>query len=605
VVFNYQSFSKKSIAMLLQPILNIAEICAQKGFSRFVLSPGSRVAHLAIALVRHPQIETFTITDERSAAFVALGMANQLLQTAILAQKKSQWVGIACTSGTAVYNYAPAIAEAFYQQIPLLVLTADRPPEWIDQQDGQAIHQRDIFGKHIKASYELPADYTHPDAVWHIERTVNEAINLMQTAPYGPVHINVPIREPFYPTETEEVKYDKNVKIIQVIDNQAVISKSFWNELIADWEDLDKKLIVLGQDYAQPDLIKALQLLYQDFRVPVVGDLIANAHSLPELIRFHDTFLMSEATFLKQNLQPDLLITCGKSLISKNLKIFLRNYQPRQHWHIQAAGTPADTFQTLTHHIRVEPTYFFNQLYADLDFQTMLERDEDGEDNAYNQLWQTKNQQAARSIYQFITKHNSLNFNELSIVGEIMEYLPISGILHLANSMSVRYANFFGLANSNQSQVFANRGTSGIDGSTATAVGAAIAEPTQIVTLLTGDLAFFYDRNGLWHNYLSANLRIILLNNQSGNIFRMIEGPSRQPELEEYFETRHPLTAQNTAQDFNLIYLFAQNWEELKQHLTVFFAESSQAKLLEIRTDKKTNAEIFNQFKAEAKKVIV
>jgi 2-succinyl-5-enolpyruvyl-6-hydroxy-3-cyclohexene-1-carboxylate synthase len=590
--------------MLLQPILSIAEICARKGFKHFVLSPGSRVAHLAIAMVRHPQIETFTLTDERSAAFVALGMANQALQAAILSQKTAHWVGLACTSGTAVYNYAPAVAEAFYQQVPLLILTADRPPEWIDQQDGQAIHQSHIFGKHVKASYELPADYTHPDAVWHIQRIVNEAINLMQTKPYGPVHINVPIREPFYPSETEEVKYDKNTKIIQVIDNQSVISKLIWNELIADWESLTKKLIVLGQDYAQPHLLKALQCLHQDFRIPMVADIIANAHTLPDLLRFHDTFLMSEDSFLKQKLQPDLLITCGKSLISKNLKLFLRNYKPHQHWHIQPAGVPADTFQTLTHHIKVEPSYFFQQLYADLDFQTMLERDEEGEENDYNTLWQSKNRGAAKLIYQFASNHKPLKFNELSIVNEIIEHLPPRGILHLANSMSVRYANFFGLASSSEMQVFANRGTSGIDGSTATAVGSAWLEPNKIVCLITGDLAFFYDRNGLWHNYLPANLRIILLNNQSGNIFRMIEGPSRQPELEEYFETFHSLTAQNTAQDFNLIHYFAQNFEELKNQWQDFFAQSDKPKLLEIKTDKKINAEVFNQLKTEAKKIV-
>ncbi|MCU0447152.1 MAG: 2-succinyl-5-enolpyruvyl-6-hydroxy-3-cyclohexene-1-carboxylic-acid synthase [Microscillaceae bacterium] len=589
--------------MLLQPILNIAEICARQGLRRVVLSPGSRVAHLAIAMVRHPQIETFTITDERSAAFVALGMANQLIQTAILHAESPTWVALACTSGTAVYNYAPAVAEAFYQQIPLLILTADRPPEWIDQQDGQAIHQRDIFGKHCKASFELPADYTHPDAVWHIQRLVNEAINLMKTAPYGPVHINVPIREPFYPEPTEEVSYDKKVKIIQIIDNQAIIPKPIWNELLADWEDADQKLIVLGQDYAQPELLKALQMLYQDFRVPIVGDVIANAHTLPELIRFHDIFLMSSDPAMKQKLQPDLLITCGKSLISKNLKIFLRNHKPRQHWHIQAAGTPADTFQTLTHHIRTEPTYFFGQLYADLDFQTMLERDEEGEENDYNQRWQSLNQKGAKLIYQFKPDDKSLIFNELHIVGELMQALPNDSILHLANSMSVRYANFFGLHQVTNIQVFANRGTSGIDGSTATAVGAAMLESDKIVSLLTGDLAFFYDRNGLWHNYLPANLRIILLNNQSGNIFRMIEGPSRQPELAEYFETYHSLNAQNTAQDFNLQYHIAENLAELSVCLRDFFAPATQAKILEIKTDKKVNAEVFNLLKTEAKKI--
>lgn len=154
----------------MQPIFNIAEICARKGMRDMVLSPGSRCAPLTLAFVRHPDINTKTISDERSAAFIAIGIAQQTLLT----------TGLVCTSGSAAYNYAPAIAEAFYQQIPLLILTADRPPEWIDQLDGQTIKQESIYGKHVKASYSLPVDYSHPDSKWFIERTLSEAINLSQ-----------------------------------------------------------------------------------------------------------------------------------------------------------------------------------------------------------------------------------------------------------------------------------------------------------------------------------------------------------------------------------------------------------------------------------------
>jgi 2-succinyl-5-enolpyruvyl-6-hydroxy-3-cyclohexene-1-carboxylate synthase len=599
--------------MLIQPILDIAEICARKNLQKIVLSPGSRVAHLAIAFARHPEIETLTITDERSAAFVAMGMANQLLSEAIKQKELTQspdnqaiklpFVGIACTSGSAVYNYAPAVAEAFYQQIPLLILTADRPPEWIDQLDGQTIRQTEIFGKHVKAAFNLPADYAHPDSVWQTERIVNEAINLMQTLPYGPVHINVPIREPFYPTPEEKVKFSPKVRIIQPIFSHQILSKAVWQNLLSIWESTENKLIIAGQDYYKPALIKTLQNLYQDFRVPIIGDIISNIQNLSDCIRFHDTSLMAQDDFLKRELQPELLITFGKSLISKNLKIFLRKYKPKWHWHIQSAGLPADTFQTLTHHLQVEPEYFFKTLYEDLDFQTMLERDEEGEETEYNQLWQKLNQKAKKILLN--QSRNQLIFNELNIFNEILSLIPENSILHLANSMAVRYANFWGLSEYNRGiEVFANRGTSGIDGSNSTAVGAAVIAKDKTITLISGDLAFFYDRNGLWHNYLPKNLRIILINNQSGNIFRMIEGPSQQPELEEYFETFHHLEAAHTAQDFGLIYEKATNYSELNTALSHFFEASEKAKILEIKTDKKLNAQVFNEFKQMVKESI-
>ena len=157
----------------MQSIYNIAEICAQKNVKEVVISPGSRSAPLTLAFARHPEINTRTISDERSAAFIALGIAQQTKQTSALV----------CTSGSAAYNYAPAVAEAYYQQIPLLILTADRPPEWIDQQDGQTIRQEGIFGKHVKRSFVLPVDDGYEDTAWFIERTISEAINLTQEKP--------------------------------------------------------------------------------------------------------------------------------------------------------------------------------------------------------------------------------------------------------------------------------------------------------------------------------------------------------------------------------------------------------------------------------------
>lgn len=198
-------------------------------------------------------------------------------------------------------------------------------------------------------------------------------------------------------------------------------------------------------------------------------------------------------------------------------------------------------------------------------------------------------------LADFFEHKNS--FNEFSAFRHALAALPEATALHLANSMAVRYANILGVPAAKSIEVFANRGTSGIDGCTSTAVGAALAQPGRPVVLLTGDVAFFYDRNAFWQNYPTPNLRVVLFNNHGGGIFRLIDGPRQQPELEEFFETRQPLTAENTARDFGLRYFTAATFAELKTALSVFFAPGSSAALLEITTDSATNAAFFELYR--------
>ena len=569
---------------ILQPIVNIAEICVRHHVKQVVLSPGSRCAPLTIAFVRHPQIRTRSISDERSAAFIALGMAQRMGET----------VGLVCTSGTAVLNYAPAVAEAFFQQIPLLIFTADRPAEWIAQQDGQTIYQRSIYGRHVKESYELPTDYTHPDAVWHTERIINEAIQLTQIAPKGPVHINVPIREPFYPTADETIEFDHQVRFVERLSEVRTLPRAQWTELLQVWENSDNKLIVGGQHLYDLDLLNALKPLQSELSIPIVGDLISNLHTLPGTIRHQDVFLSHGDPTELAVLQPDLLITYGQSVLSKNLKIFLRKYRPRQHWHIQAAGPVADPFQTLTRVIPLEPLHFFRELYCNPKFQRFPQTEEMAIDTEYLQHWQNQHRKAEHFLFNFLDQQP---FSEFSVVHRVMQALPENSLLHLANSMPVRYANFLSLLPERNIEVYANRGTSGIDGSTSTAVGSALTTDLPVV-LITGDVAFFYDRNGLWNNYLPPNLRIVLLNNHGGNIFRLLDGPSRQPELDDYFETRQPLNARNTAADAGMEYFYCENEKELMEVLPGFIHAKERAAILEIATDGKVNAEVFAAFKA-------
>ncbi|GAB4192178.1 MAG: 2-succinyl-5-enolpyruvyl-6-hydroxy-3-cyclohexene-1-carboxylic-acid synthase [Thermoflexibacter sp.] len=573
-----------------QPIINIAEICSQHGLKQVVLSPGSRCAPLTIAFARHPEISTYIIPDERSAAFIALGMAQQL----------NQPLALLCTSGSAGLNYYPAIAEAYYQQIPLLVLTADRPPEWIDQADGQTIRQKNMYANHIKANYELPVDYSHPDAVWQIERTINEAINLCKAYPPAPVHINLPFREPLYPPENFEMKFDKSIKIFKEIKSVPTLPENAWEEILEVWNQAEKVLVIGGQNRLDTELCDGLQ---SKMGIVLIADVISNLHPCPiDKIHFQDIFLANKE--IQQKLgQADLLITFGKSVISKNLKLYLRNQKPKHHWHIQEAGNVPDTFKSLTKVIRATPTYFFNNLAQKQKPKPLIM----GRRLAYLNSWIEQEVSFINRLMLPIEFSKNIadifetsafegkSLSELEVVSEIIKNIHHAN-LHLANSMTVRYANYLQMPSNSNIEVFANRGTSGIDGCLSTAVGHALAQPNKMNVLIIGDLAFFYDRNGLWHNYLPKNLKIVVLNNHGGGIFKMIDA-GRVAEADEYFVTKQALKAERTAIDAGIEYFYANSRSDFQKVLKIFLQTNEKAQLLEIETDIGENIRILNEYK--------
>ena len=566
--------------MTIQAVYNIAEICARHGITDVVLSPGSRSAPLTLAFARHPALTVRVVPDERAAAFIGLGIA----------QGQRRAVALVCTSGTAGLNYAPAVAEAFFQQIPLVIFTADRPPEWIDQLEGQTIRQRDLYGSHVKGAFEFPVETTHPDAKWYSARIVNEAINLAQAAPAGPVQVNVPLREPFYPQTGEQIRYEQDVRIIHEQASNATFSPVEILELRQLLQAAGRVVVVAGQQPSNPGLLAALYEFAKVRQVPVVGDIIANVSEISALQR-QDIFLTGLSKDDKAALEPDLLITFGQSLISKSLKLFLRDAAPTQHWHLQATGEVADTFRSLTRVVRVTPTVFFQQL---------SEGAAHGPVPDSTAAWQRADTAAAKFLEHFFVDE-AQPFNEFSAFRHALAQMPDQTALQLANSMAVRYANILGIPQGRQIEVFANRGTSGIDGCTSTTIGSALAQPYRPVVLLTGDMAFFYDRNAFWHNYPTPNLRVVLFNNHGGGIFRIIDGPRQQPELDEFFETHQALTAENTARDFNLRYFPVSSFDELDSALPVFFAAETGAAILEVFTDSKTNATFFEEYRAAVK----
>jgi len=569
----------------LQPIYDIAELCARQGIHQAIVCPGSRCAPLTLAFSKHPEITCRTISDERSAAFIALGIAQQTNMPVVLV----------CTSGSAAYNFAPAIAEASLQEIPLLVLTADRPKEWIDQWDGQTIRQCNIYGNHVKKSYDLPEDYSHPDSVWYINRVTNEAIALAQEYPKAPIHINVPLREPLYPSTNEKISFTKNLRNITVSQPKLNLAEADLKTLTQSLSGFTKVLLVAGQQDYHAGLAKAVSRFCKINQVALVGDVISNHHSLSTTVRYADVFLSACSETIKKSLHPELVITFGKSVISKNLKQFLRTHTPVQHWHIQPSGVTADTFQSLTQVIHADPKSVFESLSDAVEIEKFQFQKKEN----FARLWKAEEHRTELSS----KKHFSETaFNELSILNEIISSLPDRCNLHVANSMSVRYANLIGLTEKNKGvHVYANRGASGIDGCTSTAVGHALSSDIPNI-LITGDLAFFYDRNAFWHNYSIPNLHVVVINNGGGIIFNLIDGPDQLEEKDEYFITKQKLSAIHLANEFGFQYLKVDSTKKLKYALNEFLNFDRTTKILEIATDQQTGKKAFNKFKEIIKK---
>ncbi|MEQ8425254.1 MAG: 2-succinyl-5-enolpyruvyl-6-hydroxy-3-cyclohexene-1-carboxylic-acid synthase [Cyclobacteriaceae bacterium] len=569
----------------LQPIYDIAEICAHKGIREAVLCPGSRCAPLTSAFVAQPQINTRTFSDERSAGFIANGIA----------LGKDAPVVIVCTSGSAAYNLGPAVAEAFYQQIPTIILTADRPKEWIDQHDGQTIRQANLYGSHVKKYFELPQDYDHKDAVWQVNRTINEAVNLSTQFPKGPVHINVPLREPLYLVAGEGITFSANVRIIESEQGSNTVLDSALTKLKDTFLSQSKVVIVVGQQRLDQELIAELDQFSKQHFAPIIGDVISNLHGLQNCLRYTDAMLGACKTENKKALLPQILITFGKSIISKNLKIFLREFSPKHHWHVQPCGEVADTFQSLTSVINCSPKNFLKQLSSavpKVGFEAQKREN-------YFRLWQAEEHRTQRAIESCFS---SPQLSEFSLVNEVLKNLPKDCNLHLANSMAVRYANYIGIHETQTGvEIFANRGTSGIDGCSSTAVGHSLANEKPTV-LITGDLAFFYDRNAFWHNYPLPNLRVLVLNNHGGAIFSMIEGPSSLPEASEYFITQQRLNAKALTSEFGFDYLKLDNLRKLKNVLKDFFEFDGRTKILEIESTAADAKTAMTEFKNQIRK---
>ncbi len=545
---------------------HLVDLCAAKGVRHIVFSPGSRNAPLIVSFNDHKDIECLVVADERCAGFFAIGIAQEIKMP----------VAICCTSGTAALNYAPAIAEAFYQRIPLLVITADRPVEWVNQGDGQTIAQRNVFQNYILDSYELPQEPLHQDELWSGGRIINEAIDRCIDQ-IGPVHINFPLRENLYGVTDTCTK----PKIIQSVKTKQQLSSEQIESIATGWNTASKKLILCGQLASDESLNNALNVIAEDESVVILTETTSNLWN-PKFVGCIDRTI---ATFTDEELSgfmPDLLITIGGAIISKRIKSLFRKTQPNQHWHISEHDGHLDTYQSLTKRITCSPSHFFHAI------KSKIKPIQSG----FSTLWNGRNLLTEEKHYEYIS---NAEFSDLSVFHSIMDYLPDNSNLHMSNSTTVRYVQLFNPIRG--INYFANRGTSGIDGSTSTAAGVSY-QSNKINTLVTGDMSFFYDSNAFWNNYLEGNFKVILINNGGGGIFRIIPGPDETDQLEEFFETKQGMTAKYVAKQYNLNYYHASNKKELEDILVSFFTteDNNRPSLLEVFTPRLANDSVLKNY---------
>lgn len=545
---------------------NLIKIFIQKGIKHIIISPGSRNAPLTIGFASNPNFTCYSIADERSAAFFALGIAQQI-------QKP---VAVVCTSGSALLNYYPALAEAFYSQIPLIVVSADRPLSKIDIGDGQTIRQQNVFENHSLYNANLTEEASAEN-----DSEIYQAI-ATSVLKKGPVHINVPFEEPLYDTvDLHEDNIAVSIEQDIITFNEETYQPVEAN-FINTWNGSKKKLLLIGANYPNQIEQEIIEKLAKDPSVVVMTETTSNLHH-PNFVNKIDVLITPFTDQDFQVLQPDLLITFAGMIVSKRIKAFLRKYSPAQHWHIDPLRA-YDTFGVLTHHIKTQPNNFLQQLLSKTTTTT----------SSYNSWMQQIKAERHIKHQQFIQQ---APYSDFKILNQIARALPDGIQTHISNSAAIRYVQLFDMKPS--VEVFCNRGTSGIDGSSSTAVGASVATKKPVV-LISGDVSFFYDSNALWNNYIREDFKIIIINNAGGGIFRILPGHQKNEMFSTYFETSHQLNASHLAKMFDFAYFSAQNELETTLGLQNLFASDKKA-ILEIFTPTQINdAVLKNYFKALA-----
>ncbi len=536
-----------------QVITDLAYILKQQEIRHVVICPGSRNAPLMQVFTGDDYFTCHSIVDERSAGFVALGMARQLNEPVV----------VLSTSGTAVLNLGPAVAEAFFQKISLVILTADRPKEWPPQFSNQIVNQEGVFSGNSLGSYSLPMDIENDEHGKKVLRKIFYTVGLANRGVKGPVHLNIPLKEPLYEKLPEDISafIDSVVEEIPGEDDNRVSDedhKAISKKLKAQ----HKVLIIAGaQSYsAEEELL--LTALVMHYNAVVIAENISNLKvplfvSLPDLV-------LGSIPIDSQALKPDLILSMGGQVVSKKMRLFVQQYD----------DVPVGVIDFF-------PAYLFEELV----FTHKQESD-----YSYLMEWKKIEEGAVGKAKTFLSE---TSFCMLSAMDKILQAIPGNTVVHLGNSSSIRYSQLFD--SKPDVKYLGNRGTSGIDGSLSTAVGSAmVSEELHLVIL--GDLSFVYDSNAMWNRDFPANLRIIVLNDAGGGIFRLIDGPDRMPFYEDFSVAHHPVILQQLTEAFGLNYRIAKDFPGLKAGLDALLEKDAGPFVLEVDTAKSENSTIFKAF---------
>lgn len=549
----------------------LTSLLLEYGVSDAVVCPGSRNAPIVHNLSVCEAIRCRPVTDERSAAFYALGLA--------IATRRPTVVCV--TSGSALLNVMPAVAEAAYQHVPLVVISADRPQQWIDQLDGQTIPQSDALGRFVRKAVQLPEPHNDEER-WLCRRLVNEAMHLATCRHGAPVHINVPISEPLFEFDTEQLPQlsrFNNIKRAAIKDASMDMPEAF--------HKAKRPMIVIGQlahGTVSHETIRSLSEKYVVMSEPLSNPSYMTIH-FDEAIRYivSDNSSINDDEDDKTAYYPDYVIYVGDTLVSKPARRFLRNAKAPSCLITPDAAYIHDPLMTLTDIVECD-TDSINALLASL-----CEVPDTDERCQFHDRWQSFLDSCAAHADAYAPEYSQMA--TVKYFEEQLADLDIDICVHYANSSAVRMACIYA-----QHYVWCNRGVNGIEGSLSTAAGFSLATHDMTVCVI-GDLSFFYDQNALWNSNLRGNLRIILLNNRGGGIFRQLPGLSDSPAADDLVMASHENTAQGICTQNDIGYMSAKNMDEMQIGVvTLLTRESERPMLLEVFTDSNDDVKALEKY---------
>ncbi|MEH1966987.1 2-succinyl-5-enolpyruvyl-6-hydroxy-3-cyclohexene-1-carboxylic-acid synthase [Nostoc sp.] len=551
----------------------LTETLKRLGLTCAIICPGSRSTPLAVAFAQQaPEIEAISILDERSAAFFALGQAKATGRPVVLV----------CTSGTAGANFYSAVIEASYSRVPLLILTTDRPPELRDCHSGQTVDQLRLYGNYPNWQTELALPSADLGMLAYLRQTVIHSWERAQTPTKGPVHLNIPFRDPLAPVP-DGIDLSYLQLQFQPEDFFAGIGNTTQFPIPhspfpipQEWKECDRGIIIAG--VAQPqqpqEYCRAIAQLSQTLKWPVLAEGLSPVRNYaelnPYLISTYDLILRNQQ--LAKQLAPEMVIQVGEMPTSKELRTWIDATQPRR-WVIDNSDQNLDPLHGRTTHLRIS--------VEDIKAEEMnLSFSSD-----YLQQWCDAEAKVRLVVDQTMRKIDEVIESKAAWL--ISQILPPGTPLFIANSMPVRDVEYFWKPNNLGVRSHFNRGANGIDGTLSTALG--IAHRQQSSVMLTGDLALLHDTNGfLIRNKFAGHLTIVLINNNGGGIFEMLPIAKFDPPFEEFFGTPQDIDFAQLCATYNVQHELITSWEQLQQKLNPLPAKG--IRVLEVRTNRKHDA---------------